>query len=240
MQIDDSVEWTVRGDNALTGTYNGKQAVAGLWGEFGSKDFRTEPHDFIADGDKVVVLTTIHLDGETVESADILTYNGGGKLVAFETCSDAKVADRVFANRTNTCGGTTRFGPTVQRTRRVGIPTRRTAAAAAAPYAQPPNRPNERGCILCHVVIRAIRGQADTGAGSCCRVVASVSQVERQTTGKDEPRQSPRHETLLFASMGIRHSGSLGLCRLRECRNHAKALARRGPPEACAFRPKQQ
>ena len=54
-------------------------------GEFGSKDFRTEPHDFIADGDKVVVLTTIHLEGETVESADILTYNGGGKLVAFDT-----------------------------------------------------------------------------------------------------------------------------------------------------------
>jgi ketosteroid isomerase-like protein len=95
--MDDSVEWIVRGDNALTGTYNGKQAVGGLWGEFGSKDFRTEPHDFIADGDKVVVLTTIHLEGETVESADILAYNGGGKLVAFETCSDAKVADRVFA-----------------------------------------------------------------------------------------------------------------------------------------------
>ena len=55
-------------DNALTGTNNGKQAVSGLWGEFGSKDFRTEPHDFIADGDKVVVLTTIHLDGETVEA----------------------------------------------------------------------------------------------------------------------------------------------------------------------------
>ena len=95
--IDDSVEWTVRGDNALTGTYNGKQAVGELWGQFGSKDFRTEPHDFIADGDKVVVLTTIHLEGETVESADILTYNGGGKLVAFDTRADAQVADRVFA-----------------------------------------------------------------------------------------------------------------------------------------------
>ena len=95
--IDDSVEWTVRGDNALTGTYNGKQAVGGLWGEFGKKDFRTQPHDFIADGDKVVVLTTIHLDGDAVESADILTYNGGGRLVAFESCSDATVADRVFA-----------------------------------------------------------------------------------------------------------------------------------------------
>jgi uncharacterized protein len=95
--IDESVAWTVRGDNALTGTYNGKQAVAGLWGEFGSKDFRTQPHDYIADGDKVVVLTTVHLEGESVESADILTYNGGGKLVAFETCADAKAADRVFA-----------------------------------------------------------------------------------------------------------------------------------------------
>ena len=95
--IDESVEWTVRGDNALTGTYNGKQAVGQLWGQFGTKDFRTEPHDYIADGDKVVVLTTIHLEGETVESADILTYNAGGTLVAFETCSDSKLADRVLA-----------------------------------------------------------------------------------------------------------------------------------------------
>src|SRR6185312_915868 len=61
-KMDDSVEWTVRGDNALTGTYKGKQAVGKLWAEFGRKDFRTEPHDFLADGDKVVVLTTIHLE----------------------------------------------------------------------------------------------------------------------------------------------------------------------------------
>ena len=32
--MDDSVEWTVGGDNALTGTYNGKQAVGELWGQF--------------------------------------------------------------------------------------------------------------------------------------------------------------------------------------------------------------
>ncbi len=95
--IDDSVKWTVRGDNALTGNYDGKQAVGELWGQFAKKDFRTEPHDFIADGDKVVVLTTIHLEGETVESADILTYSGGGKLVAFDTRADAEVPNRVFA-----------------------------------------------------------------------------------------------------------------------------------------------
>jgi uncharacterized protein len=95
--IDDSVKWTVRGDNALTGSYDGKQAVGELWGRFAKKEFRTEPHDFIADGDKVVVLTTIHLEGESVESADILTYNHGGKLVAFDTRADAELPNRVFA-----------------------------------------------------------------------------------------------------------------------------------------------
>src|SRR5215475_15298468 len=56
--IDDSVEWTVRGDNALTGTYHGKQEVGEMWGKLATKEFRSEPHDFIAEENKVVVLTT--------------------------------------------------------------------------------------------------------------------------------------------------------------------------------------
>jgi ketosteroid isomerase-like protein len=95
--IDDSIEWKARGDNALTGTYNGKQAVGELWGKLAGKAFRTEPHDFVADGDKVVVLTTAHLDGEANESADVLTYNSQGKLIAFDTLADPTVANRVFA-----------------------------------------------------------------------------------------------------------------------------------------------
>jgi hypothetical protein len=58
---------------------------------------RAEPHDFIADGDKVVVLATVHLGGEEVESADILTYNGGGMLIAFDTRADVRVPNRVYA-----------------------------------------------------------------------------------------------------------------------------------------------
>ena len=95
--IDDSIQWTVRGDNALTGTYNDKAAIGELWREFMSKDFSSTPHDFVAEGDKVIVLTSVKLEGETVESADVLTYNGDGKLVAFETLGDATVANRVFA-----------------------------------------------------------------------------------------------------------------------------------------------
>ena len=56
--IDDSIAWTEGGDNALTGTHNGKQAVGELWGKLMSESFRTSPHDFVAEGDKVVVLTT--------------------------------------------------------------------------------------------------------------------------------------------------------------------------------------
>ncbi|HEY8765040.1 MAG TPA: nuclear transport factor 2 family protein [Solirubrobacteraceae bacterium] len=95
--IDDSVEWIVRGDNSLTGTHKGKQAVGELWGKYMSKDFSTEPHDFVADGDTVVVLTTARLDGETVESADVLTYNADGKLVKFDTLGDETVPNRVYA-----------------------------------------------------------------------------------------------------------------------------------------------
>jgi uncharacterized protein len=95
--MDDSVEWTVRGDNSLTGTYNGKQEVGELWGKFLSKEFRTEPHDFVADGDKVVVLTKVTLVGETNEGVDVLTYNADGNLVAFDTLGDPTVPNRVFA-----------------------------------------------------------------------------------------------------------------------------------------------
>src|SRR4051812_18596724 len=35
--MDDSVAWTVRGDNALTGTYNGKQASAGYGARSGAR-----------------------------------------------------------------------------------------------------------------------------------------------------------------------------------------------------------
>ena len=83
--------------DALTGTYNGKQTVGEMWGKLTSKDFRSEPHNFVAEGDKVVVLCTVHLGGETAESADVLTYDGDRKLVAFDTLSDATVANRVFA-----------------------------------------------------------------------------------------------------------------------------------------------
>ena len=95
--IDEAVVWTVRGESSLSGTYRGKDEVGELWARLAEKEMSTEPHDFIADGDKVVVLTTITLDGETAEAADVLTYNSNGRLIAFEQIGDPAVANRVFA-----------------------------------------------------------------------------------------------------------------------------------------------
>jgi ketosteroid isomerase-like protein len=94
--MDDAIVWTVRGDNALTGTYTGKQEIGELWGKLVGKVFSTDPHDFIAEGNKVIVLTTVTLAGNAVESADVLTYNDAGKLVAFDTLGDPTNANEVF------------------------------------------------------------------------------------------------------------------------------------------------
>ena len=77
--MDDSVVWTARGDSALTGTYTGKQEIGELWGQLAGKSFSTAPHDFIADGDKVVVLTTVTLEGESTEDADVLHLRRRGQ-----------------------------------------------------------------------------------------------------------------------------------------------------------------
>jgi uncharacterized protein len=95
--MDDGAVWTVGGDNSLTGTYRGKEEIGALWAKFAEKGLKTEPHDFIADGDKVVVLTAASIDGESNEVADVLTFNGDGKLVAFEQIGDPAIGNRVFA-----------------------------------------------------------------------------------------------------------------------------------------------
>lgn len=95
--IDDAATWTVGGDNALSGTHSGKAEIGALWGKLAEKGFTTEPREFIADGDKVVVLSTNTVEGETVEVADILTYDDEGKLVAFDTLGDEALYNRVFA-----------------------------------------------------------------------------------------------------------------------------------------------
>lgn len=94
--ISDSIEWVVRGNSLVTGVYVGKQAVGDFWMKLVEKGFKTTPREFIAEGDKVVVVCDTELDGEQSQSVDVLTYDAEGGLIRFETFGDEAMLDRAF------------------------------------------------------------------------------------------------------------------------------------------------
>lgn len=94
--ISDSIEWVVSGDSSLSGTYHGKEEVGGLWMKFLEKGFQTTPKEFIAEGDKVVVVCDTSLGGEQAESANLLSYDGDGQLIRFETYGGDELVNRAF------------------------------------------------------------------------------------------------------------------------------------------------
>ena len=93
--IADSIEWVVGGDSAVSGTYHGKEEVGRYWGKLVEKGFTTSPHEFIAEGDLVVVLATQRLEADEAESADVLKYEDG-KLVRFQSFGAAAILDSAF------------------------------------------------------------------------------------------------------------------------------------------------
>jgi uncharacterized protein len=94
--ISDSIEWVVAGDNAVSGTYRGKEEVGKFWAQIAEKGFQTNPVEFLADGDKVVVLTEDSAGGEESRTVDVLTYETDGQLARFETFGGEEMLDRVF------------------------------------------------------------------------------------------------------------------------------------------------
>jgi ketosteroid isomerase-like protein len=94
--ISDSIEWVVGGDNSLTGSYRGKEEVGGFWMKLVEKGFKTTPKEFIAEGDRVVVLSDVELGDERAESLDLLNYDQDGKLIRFQSFGGETQLDRAF------------------------------------------------------------------------------------------------------------------------------------------------
>jgi hypothetical protein len=65
-------------------------------GASGEKGFRTEPQEFLADSDKVVVLTTYSIGEDRSQAVDVASYDATGKLVRFETFGGEALFDRNF------------------------------------------------------------------------------------------------------------------------------------------------
>lgn len=95
----DDIEWVVPGNSTISGVYRGREAVAGFFQTLASKSFRTEPQYFVAEDDRVVVLTRITAGGESADQADVLTFGEDGKLTKFQAATDTALQERVWGSR---------------------------------------------------------------------------------------------------------------------------------------------
>jgi ketosteroid isomerase-like protein len=97
--VADEIEWITPGNSAVSGTIRGKQALGEHWAKIAEKGFMPNPQYWFADGDRVVVLVQNSVGGETTDSADVLTFNEGGKLIKFQTAGDTALLERIFGSK---------------------------------------------------------------------------------------------------------------------------------------------
>jgi ketosteroid isomerase-like protein len=93
--FDDDVEWIQPGKSTLSGTYHGKGEVVELLTKIAGKQFGTKPNRIVADGDVVVALTDVTIEGENSTGADVFTFRDG-KIVKTESFGDTALTERIF------------------------------------------------------------------------------------------------------------------------------------------------
>ena len=94
----DDIEWVVPGNSAISGTYRGKEEIGGLFMKLAGKSFTSEPEHFLADDERVVVLTKTTADGQTSDQADVLTFRDG-KIIKFQSAGDTALEERIWGSK---------------------------------------------------------------------------------------------------------------------------------------------
>jgi ketosteroid isomerase-like protein len=94
----DSVEWTLTGESAISGTYRGKDEITALFQQLAEKSTTVEPMTYLADGDVVVVLTEVSVAGGRFEEADVYTFRGG-KVIKAQAFGDTAAQERIFGTK---------------------------------------------------------------------------------------------------------------------------------------------
>jgi ketosteroid isomerase-like protein len=94
----DDIEWIVPGNSTISGTYRGKSEVIGFWMKLPEKGFTTAPEHFLADDERVVVLTNVTADGQSADSVDVLTFRDG-KVVKFQIAGDTALQEQIWGTK---------------------------------------------------------------------------------------------------------------------------------------------
>lgn len=96
--FDDAAEWTLTGESAISGTYRGKDELTELFGQLGEKSTAVEIKSILADGDVVVVLTEVTVDGAPYQEADVFTFREGA-IVKAQSFGDTAAQERIFGSK---------------------------------------------------------------------------------------------------------------------------------------------
>jgi len=96
--FDDDVEWVQPGESAISGTFHGKTEVMEFMGRLAEKAPTVTVKRLIAEGDTVVAITEVTVDGQTSEDADVMTIRDG-KTVRMEVHGDTSLLERVYGKK---------------------------------------------------------------------------------------------------------------------------------------------
>lgn len=101
--FDDDVEWVQPGESTVSGTFHGKTEVMEYMGRLAERSLSVNLKRLIAEGDTVVAITDVTVDGQTGEDADVFTIRNG-KTVRAEMHGDTALMERVYGKKALTAG----------------------------------------------------------------------------------------------------------------------------------------
>jgi len=96
--FDDDVEWVQPGASSVSGTFHGKAEVMEYMGRLAERSMSVNLKRLIAEGDTVVAITDVTVDGQTGEDADVFTIRNG-KTVRAEMHGDTALMEKVYGKK---------------------------------------------------------------------------------------------------------------------------------------------
>jgi uncharacterized protein len=96
--FDDDIEWTQPGQSAISGTFHGKTEVMEFLGRLAEKQPTVTVKRLIADGDTVVAITEVSVEGQTSEDVDVMTIRNG-KTVRMDVHGDTGLLERIYGKK---------------------------------------------------------------------------------------------------------------------------------------------
>jgi ketosteroid isomerase-like protein len=96
--FDDDIEWVQPGASAVSGTFHGKAEVMEYMGRLAERSLSVNLKRLIAEGDTVVAITDVTVDGETGEDADVFTIRDG-KTIRAEMHGDTALMERIYGKK---------------------------------------------------------------------------------------------------------------------------------------------